>query len=51
MFFFQNTSIDSTASASIPPVMRRFRGRQFEGMVKAQSFTTLGRHNSFETQV
>ena len=51
-FLFQNTSLDSNASANLPPVMRRLRGRNnFGAMTKAQSFTAIGRQSSVETDV
>ncbi|XP_066971723.1 early endosome antigen 1 isoform X12 [Macrobrachium rosenbergii] len=47
-----NTSLDSNASANLPPVMRRLKGRNNLGaMTKAQSFTAIGRQSSVETDV
>ncbi|XP_076031421.1 uncharacterized protein LOC143019563 isoform X3 [Oratosquilla oratoria] len=49
-----NASIESSSSAYVPPVMRRFGGKaQFGSMTKASSLTVLGgsRQSSFETQV
>lgn len=46
------TSLESNASANLPPVMRRIRGRNnFGAMTKAQSFTAIGRQGSLETDV
>ncbi|KAG7162848.1 SOGA3-like [Homarus americanus] len=47
------TSLESNASANVPPVLRRYKGRvQPSGaMTKAQSFSAIGRQSSLETDV
>lgn len=48
----QVASLESEAGSTIPPVMRRYRGRaDFGPMTKASSISSFGRQGSVETEV